>query len=77
MAKWRRLMVAFDWRGGDSVQISSNDGNPVKQPVAWVSPEKYVDYQINSSPALAQRVQEKLNAAGIEATLKPDLEWVQ
>jgi hypothetical protein len=59
------------------VQIASNDGNPVKQPVAWVSPDKYVDYKINSSPALAKRVQDSLTAAGIEATLKPDLEWVQ
>lgn len=31
--------------------------------------------QINSSPELAERVQGLLTDAGIEAKLKPDLEW--
>ena len=30
---------------GKGVEIASNDGNPKKQPVAWVEPSKYVDYQ--------------------------------
>ncbi|GAA6008901.1 DODA-type extradiol aromatic ring-opening family dioxygenase [Rhodotorula paludigena] len=63
---------------GSGVEIASNPGKDavVKQPVAWVTPDKYVDYEINSSPELAERVQTLLTDAGIEAKLNPKLEWI-
>lgn len=36
---------------GDGVEIASNPGAGavVKQPVAWVTPDKYVDYEVGRS----------------------------
>ncbi|KWU43411.1 LigB subunit of an aromatic-ring-opening dioxygenase LigAB [Rhodotorula sp. JG-1b] len=73
------VFMGAHWEvGGAGVEIASNPGKDavVKQPVAWVTPDKYVDYEINSSPELAERVQGLLTDAGIEAKLKPDLEWI-
>ncbi|KAM0793766.1 hypothetical protein ACM66B_001184 [Microbotryomycetes sp. NB124-2] len=71
------VFLGAHWEvSGNGVEIASNDGNPKKQPVAWVEPSKYVDYQINSSPKLAKKVQDLLVAQGIEAKLNPNLEWV-
>ncbi|KAM0753459.1 LigB subunit of an aromatic-ring-opening dioxygenase LigAB [Meredithblackwellia eburnea MCA 4105] len=71
------IFMGAHWEvSGAGVEIASNDGNPKKQPVAWVEPAKYVDYQINSSPSLAKRVQDALIDAGIEAKLNPNVEWI-
>ncbi|GAA5875176.1 hypothetical protein JCM8547_005543 [Rhodosporidiobolus lusitaniae] len=73
------VFMSSHWEiSGNGVEIASNPGaeNVVKQPVAWVTPDKYVDYEINSSPELAERVKEHLNKAGIESKLNPKLEWI-
>ena len=38
--------------GGEGVEIASNPGaaNVVKQPVAWVEPSKYINYEVSLAP---------------------------
>lgn len=60
---------------GKKFEVASNVGNPKKQPVSWVSPDKYQDYKINVSPKLAGEVVDTLVANGIEAQLNPNVEW--
>ncbi|SCV74179.1 BQ2448_6611 [Microbotryum intermedium] len=71
------VFMGAHWEvNGDGFEIASNASEPVKQPVAWVSPDKYIDYNINVSPKLAERVHESLTAAGIESKLNPNVEWI-
>ncbi|SCZ98968.1 BZ3500_MvSof-1268-A1-R1_Chr3-1g05738 [Microbotryum saponariae] len=70
------VFMGAHWEvNGNGFEIASNASEPVKQPVAWVSPDKYIDYNINVSPKLAERVHESLTAAGIESKLNPNVEW--
>ncbi|BGP33025.1 hypothetical protein JCM10296v2_004814 [Rhodotorula toruloides] len=71
------VFLGAHWEvSGTGVEIASNPGakSVIKQPVAWVTPDKYVDYEINSSPELAKRVQDALGDAGIEAKLNPSVD---
>ncbi|ORY86669.1 catalytic LigB subunit of aromatic ring-opening dioxygenase, partial [Leucosporidium creatinivorum] len=58
---------------GAGVEIASNPGAGavVKQPVAWVTPDKYVDYEVCLTALICL-----LTASGIEAKLNPTLEWI-
>ncbi|KDQ60558.1 hypothetical protein JAAARDRAFT_31517 [Jaapia argillacea MUCL 33604] len=63
----------------DRIEISSNPC-PNKDFVAFVPDEIlqwYEDYKINSSPALAKRVCDKLNDAGLNASLNETAIWHQ
>lgn len=45
------VFMGAHWEvSGKGVEIAANATNPEKQPVAWVSPDKYIDYYV--SPCL-------------------------
>lgn len=48
------VFMGAHWEvGGAGVEIASNPGKDavVKQPVAWVTPDKYVDYEVSERAA--------------------------
>lgn len=52
------VFMGSHWEvGGSGVEIASNPGSEhvKKQPVAWVEPSKYVDYEVR----LLQKVEER------------------
>lgn len=51
------VFMGAHWEvGGEGVEIASNPGKDhvVKQPVAWVEPAKYVNYEVRSVRASAE-----------------------
>ncbi|EPQ32132.1 uncharacterized protein PFL1_00329 [Pseudozyma flocculosa PF-1] len=71
------IMMGAHWEvTGDTIHVASNPTPPNKQPVAWVEPARYVDYKINASPRLANKVVKRLHANGIKAKTDSDLEWI-
>ena len=47
------VFMGAHWEvGGEGVEIASNPGaaNVVKQPVAWVEPSKYINYEVSIAP---------------------------
>lgn len=49
------VFMGAHWEvGGSGVEIASNPGKDAvtKQPVAWVTPDKYVDYEVREEPCL-------------------------
>ncbi|OJJ47357.1 hypothetical protein ASPZODRAFT_151848 [Penicilliopsis zonata CBS 506.65] len=60
---------------GDQIQVSTN-AQPGKSPVAYVHPEKYVDYALNPDIPTAQRVISMLAAAGFNASGNESFDWI-
>ncbi|KAK5004272.1 hypothetical protein LTR28_009130, partial [Elasticomyces elasticus] len=52
---------------GDRIEVATNP-NPGKSPVAYVSPEKYVDYKLVPDIATGKRCVEILRAEGFNAS---------
>jgi aromatic ring-opening dioxygenase catalytic subunit (LigB family) len=65
----------WDCKADHAVQVSMTP-NPVKQPVANVAPEKYMDYKLNADMETPKRCIQMLKDAGINATPNENLEWI-
>ncbi|KAI0060853.1 aromatic ring-opening dioxygenase family protein [Artomyces pyxidatus] len=74
------VWMAAHWETHENkIEISSSP-RPGKDIVSFVPPEMlkwYEEYQINSSPALAERCHEKLKDAGFNVSLNEEAIWHQ
>lgn len=70
------VMMGAHWETlDDRVMVSANP-TPPKQPVAWVDPKKYKDFDLNPDLELADKVCEMLKSSGMNATLEPNFEQI-
>lgn len=60
---------------GDHFEVATNP-KPSKQPVAWVDPSKYMDFDANIDVDFAHHVIEELTAAGIDTRPAPNFEII-
>ncbi|KAL2203517.1 aromatic ring-opening dioxygenase family protein [Sarocladium strictum] len=59
----------------DSIEISTNPA-PNKSPVAYVHPDKYINYKLNPDPVGAERCIAQLQSEGFKAKGNPDFDWI-
>ncbi|KAG7530444.1 hypothetical protein FFLO_05043 [Filobasidium floriforme] len=72
----RIVIMGAHWESlDDQIMISANP-KPEKQPVAWVDPAKYVDFDLNPDVEFASTVQQMLLKAGFNAKLEPKFEQI-
>ncbi|KAJ5728882.1 Extradiol ring-cleavage dioxygenase class III enzyme subunit B [Penicillium malachiteum] len=71
------VMMGAHWacKGPDRIEISMNP-KPVKQPVAYVHPSKYVDYELVPDLEGGEICMELLGNAGFEVSANETLEWI-
>jgi aromatic ring-opening dioxygenase catalytic subunit (LigB family) len=60
---------------GDEIEVAANP-NPVKSPVAYVHPSKYVDYKLNPDLPMADRCVDLLRASGLRAKENVTFDWI-
>ncbi|KAI9732772.1 MAG: hypothetical protein M1834_003710 [Cirrosporium novae-zelandiae] len=60
---------------GNKIQVATKP-SPGKQPVAYVNPEKYLNYPINVDVATAHRAIDMLAAEGFEVSANPEWDWI-
>lgn len=60
---------------GDRIMVSGNP-SPPKQPVSWVDPAKYRDFDLNADVAFAPKVQKLLQGAGFNVSLNENFEQI-
>lgn len=60
---------------GDKVQVAANP-KPNKNPVAYVHPSKYIDYQLNTDLETADRCIRLLQDNGIDAEANETFDWI-
>ena len=60
---------------GDEIEVAANP-NPVKSPVAYVHPSKYVDYKLNPDLPMADRCVDLLRASGLRAKKNVTFDWI-
>ena len=72
----RIVMMGAHWETmGEKILVSANPVPP-KQPVAWVDPARYVDFDLNPDLELASEVVGLLADAGFDAALEPKFEQI-
>lgn len=72
----RIVMMGAHWETmGEKILVSANP-NPPKQPVAWVDPNRYVDFDLNPDLELASEVATLFQEAGFDAALEPKFEQI-
>ncbi|GHJ83651.1 hypothetical protein NliqN6_0053 [Naganishia liquefaciens] len=72
----RIVMMGAHWETmGEKILVSANPAPP-KQPVAWVDPARYVDFDLNPDLELASEVVGLLSDAGFDAALEPKFEQI-
>ncbi|KAL4876678.1 Extradiol ring-cleavage dioxygenase, class III enzyme, subunit B [Aspergillus karnatakaensis] len=59
----------------DTLEVSTNP-TPAKSPVAYVNPEKYVNYKLTPDLPTAQRCITLLNQNGFNASGNPTFDWI-
>ncbi|KAK4986150.1 hypothetical protein LTR50_005522 [Elasticomyces elasticus] len=70
------IMMGAHWdANGDRIEVATNP-NPGKSPVAYVSPEKYVDYKLVPDIATGKRCVEILRAEGFNASENDKFDWI-
>ena len=60
---------------GDRIELSTNP-SPGKSPVAYVNPEKYVNYKLNTDLKTTERCIEMLACEGFNVGGNPTFEWI-
>ncbi|PWN88837.1 LigB subunit of an aromatic-ring-opening dioxygenase LigAB [Acaromyces ingoldii] len=72
----RIVMMGAHWHvEGDHFEVATNP-KPSKQPVAWVDPKKYINFDPNYDVDFAQHVLRELEDAGIDARPCPKFEII-
>ncbi|EAW20801.1 DODA-type extradiol aromatic ring-opening family dioxygenase [Aspergillus fischeri NRRL 181] len=60
---------------GDKIEVATNP-NPDKSPVAYVHPDKYINYKLNPDLETAQRCIDMLTKEGFNASGNPTFDWI-
>ncbi|KAH8083132.1 Extradiol ring-cleavage dioxygenase, class III enzyme, subunit B [Filobasidium floriforme] len=72
----RIVIMGAHWETlGETVRVSGNP-DPVKQPVAWVDPKLYTEFDLNPDMELAAEVTEMLKDSGFDAAMDPKFEQI-
>lgn len=69
-------MMGAHWATlGDEIEVAANPA-PLKSPVAYVHPSKYVNYKPNPDLPMANRCVELLRASGLKAKKNDKFDWI-
>ncbi|KAH8423759.1 DODA-type extradiol aromatic ring-opening family dioxygenase [Aspergillus melleus] len=60
---------------GDKIEVATNP-NPDKSPVAYVHPDKYINYKLNPDLATAERCISLLANEGFNVSANPTFDWI-
>lgn len=70
------VMMGAHWAAlNDVIEVATNP-NPAKSPVAYVHPDKYVNYKLNPDLPMAERCIQMLKQAGFNARANPNFDWI-
>ncbi|GFZ47203.1 hypothetical protein JCM24511_04946 [Saitozyma sp. JCM 24511] len=72
----RIVIMGAHWETLDgTIRVSANP-KPPKQPVAWVHPREYADFDLNPDVELAETVTSMLSDAGFDVSMDSDFEQI-
>ncbi|KAM0188773.1 hypothetical protein ACHAPI_010382 [Fusarium lateritium] len=71
------IMMGAHWASShpEGIEVSTNP-NPNKSPVAYVHPDKYVNYKLNPDLNGAKRCLSQLRSEGFDTQPNPQFDWI-
>ncbi|KAF1984855.1 aromatic ring-opening dioxygenase family protein [Aulographum hederae CBS 113979] len=70
------IMMGAHWdAAGDAIEVATNP-SPAKSPLAYVHPDKYVNYKLNPDLKTAERVLGMLKKDGFAARENKEFDWI-
>ncbi|PWN20896.1 LigB subunit of an aromatic-ring-opening dioxygenase LigAB [Microstroma glucosiphilum] len=72
----RLVFQGAHWHPDTPDFLVATNPKPPKQPVAWVEPSKYVNFEVDIDVPFSEHIIETLNAQGISAKAAPDFEII-
>ena len=70
------VMMGAHWDApGDAIEVAHNP-KPLKSPVGYVHPSKYVNYELNPDMQTSSRCCDMLKTAGFNVSLNEKFDWI-